>query len=84
MKRIVSMLLTLVMVLALCPVFAAAETAYTEAPMLTEMVNAGELPPVEERLPEDPQVLVNPEVAFTAAHGARRLPTEPITTPILT
>ncbi len=64
MKRILSMLLTLVMVLALCPVFAAAENTYTEAPMLAEKVNAGELPPVEERLPEDPQVLVNPEVGI--------------------
>jgi len=30
---------------------------YHEAPMLAEMVAAGELPPVEERLPVDPQVL---------------------------
>jgi peptide/nickel transport system substrate-binding protein len=31
---------------------------YNEAPMLAEMVAAGELPPVEERLPDDPLVIV--------------------------
>ena len=30
---------------------------YSEAPSLAEMVAAGELPPVEERLPEDPMVI---------------------------
>ena len=30
---------------------------YGEAPMLADMVNAGELPPVDERLPVDPMVL---------------------------
>jgi peptide/nickel transport system substrate-binding protein len=33
-----------------------AEGKYKEAPMLTEMVAAGELPPVDERLPEEPLV----------------------------
>ncbi len=32
-------------------------TEFNEAPMLTELVEAGELPPVEERLPEDPVVI---------------------------
>ncbi|MFW5835946.1 MAG: ABC transporter substrate-binding protein [bacterium] len=32
-------------------------TEYGEAPMLAEQVEAGELPPVEERLPSDPVVL---------------------------
>ena len=31
--------------------------SYKEAPVLTEMVNAGRLPPVDERLPEEPLVL---------------------------
>jgi peptide/nickel transport system substrate-binding protein len=31
---------------------------YNEAPMLTALVAAGELPAVEERLPEEPAVLV--------------------------
>ncbi len=32
-------------------------TEYSEAPMLADMVAAGDLPPVEERLPEDPMVI---------------------------
>ncbi len=32
------------------------ESEYNEAPMLAEMVAAGELPPVDERLPEEPLV----------------------------
>lgn len=31
--------------------------AYQEAPMLTELVEAGELPPVDERLPANPEVV---------------------------
>lgn len=38
--------------------------AYTEAPMLAEMVKAGTLPPIEERLPEKPFV-VGPGVYMT-------------------
>jgi peptide/nickel transport system substrate-binding protein len=36
---------------------AAAPTEFNEAPMLAEMVSAGDLPPVEERLPEEPLVI---------------------------
>lgn len=65
MKKTLSMLLALVMVLALCPVFASAEGAtYTEAPSLAAKVEAGELPPVEERLPSNPDVLEVPEVGI--------------------
>jgi peptide/nickel transport system substrate-binding protein len=35
----------------------AVTAAYNEAPMLAELVTAGTLPPVEERLPEAPQVI---------------------------
>ena len=35
---------------------------YQEAPMLRERVEAGELPPVEERLPDEPLVVDVPEV----------------------
>ena len=35
---------------------------YQEAPMLRERVQAGELPPVEERLPDEPLVVDVPEV----------------------
>ncbi len=40
------------------------EAAYSEAPMLAEKVAAGELPPLEERLPENPFV-VGPGVYLT-------------------
>ena len=33
------------------------ESKYKEAPMLAEMVKAGKLPPVEQRLPEEPLVV---------------------------
>ncbi len=43
---------------------APAPSAYTEAPMLAEKVKAGELPPLEERLPEVPFV-VGPGIYLT-------------------
>jgi len=44
------------------PAPAAPPTKFNESPMLAEMVKAGKLPPVDERLPENPQV-VTPLVA---------------------
>ncbi len=35
----------------------AQDTEYNEAPMLTELVDAGELPPVADRLPSNPRVI---------------------------
>jgi peptide/nickel transport system substrate-binding protein len=51
------------------PTEAPAEPAakYNEAPMLKEMVDAGKLPPVEERLPENP--LVIPVTESTGVYG---------------
>ncbi|MBE0699814.1 MAG: ABC transporter substrate-binding protein, partial [Anaerolineaceae bacterium] len=46
------------------PTEAPMEAAYTQAPMLDEMVKAGTLPPIEERLPENPFV-VGPGVYMT-------------------
>ena len=40
----------------------AATSRYQEAPMLRERVEAGELPPVDERLPDEPLVVDVPEV----------------------
>jgi len=47
-------------------------SAYTEAPMLAAMVAAGSLPPVEERLPENPMIF--PLLEGVGKHGgiARR------------
>lgn len=55
MKKQVISLLAATMV---CFLLAASSAfAYNEAPMLREKVMRGELPPVEERLPENPQVV---------------------------
>lgn len=49
------LLLVLVMLIAALPAISFAEnTTYREAPMLEERVEAGLLPPVEERLPDEP------------------------------
>jgi peptide/nickel transport system substrate-binding protein len=48
--------LVMVLVLALCSA-TFAQTTYNEAPVLAEQVAAGELPPVEERLPAEPLVI---------------------------
>ena len=51
------LILKAVFVLALIFSLSTAAFAYEEAPMLKEKVEAGELPPVEERLPENPLVI---------------------------
>jgi len=53
--RLTVLLIVAVVVLAVMPAFA--QDAYNEAPMLAEQVAAGELPPVEERLPAEPLVV---------------------------
>lgn len=56
MKKL-SLILVLVLLLGMLPTFAIADTSsYSEAPMLAEKVKNGELPPVEDRLPENPRV----------------------------
>ena len=47
---------TLILLGSLAPAFAQ-DMMYSEAPMLAERVAAGELPPVEERLPSNPKVI---------------------------
>src|SRR5262245_65057835 len=49
------------------PPSAAAQGKYKESPLLTEQVKAGKLPPVEQRLPNDP--LVGPVVENTGQYG---------------
>ena len=56
MKKAFAMLLVLTLVLSAFAGAALAETTYTQAPMLAALVEAGELPPLEERLPENPKV----------------------------
>lgn len=54
MKRLYGMLSVVVFLLSFTVVAVASDK---EAPMLSEMVAAGELPPLEERLPEEPLVV---------------------------
>ena len=57
MKK-VSLLLIVAMVLSMVAIPSFAEgVTYTQAPMLDALVESGELPPVEERLPVDPMVI---------------------------
>ena len=53
MKKL-SWLLVLAMLISALTLTASAEGTYTQAPMFDAAVEAGELPPVEERLPENP------------------------------
>lgn len=56
-KRLFSLFLIILAVLALSITVSAQDTEYKEAPMLAEKVAAGELPAVEERLPANPAVV---------------------------
>lgn len=58
MKRALSFVLALAMILCMAPAFAESTPAYGEAPILAERVAAGELPPVEERLPVAEDIFV--------------------------
>jgi peptide/nickel transport system substrate-binding protein len=55
--RIWTALLILALIAPAATTFAQDEMTYNEAPMLAAMVEAGDLPPVEERLPDNPRVL---------------------------
>ena len=52
----VSILLVMLLVLGMCAVPVYAEGEYSQSPYLDDLVASGELPPVEERLPENPTV----------------------------
>ncbi len=69
MKKLLSLLLIALFMATLLPV--SAQDGYSEAPMLAEMVEAGELPPVEERLPVEP-VVIDTEVEIGQYGGAWR------------
>lgn len=57
MKNI-SLFLVITLIISLFSAIpAAAETTYTQAPMFDERVTSGEIPPVDERLPENPKLV---------------------------
>ena len=55
MKRL-ALVLVIVLTSGMLSLSGMAETTYSESPMLSELVEAGTIPPVEERLPEIPHV----------------------------
>ncbi len=56
MKRITLFVFSLLLLMSVS-LTGAQEMTYNEAPMLAAMVEAGELPPIEERLPAEPMVV---------------------------
>ena len=59
-KKLSLLSAVLICVTLLTPILTATPATaqeFNEAPMLKELVDAGELPPVEERLPEEPLVV---------------------------
>ena len=56
MKKL-SWVLVLAMVVSLFAMTATAEGDYSQSPMLDAAVESGDLPPVEERLPETPRIV---------------------------
>ena len=56
MKKFLSIALALILALGMMNIALADEVTYTQAPMFDELVESGELPPVEERLPENPKI----------------------------
>ncbi len=65
-KHVMSMIIV-GMLVALAGIAGAAE--YKEAPMLTEMVKAGDIPPLEERLPDAEDIMVVPVVDSIGQYG---------------
>ena len=56
MKKL-SLILVLAMVVSMFAFTATAEGTYSQSPMLDAKVESGELPPVEERLPNNPKLV---------------------------
>ena len=58
MKKLTTLsIFVLLLILSLSTTIAQDMSSYGEAPMLAALVESGELPPVEERLPSEPQVI---------------------------
>ncbi|RPI99831.1 MAG: hypothetical protein EHM39_05840, partial [Chloroflexi bacterium] len=65
---IITLLLLAAMIVPALPA-GAQDPTYGEAPMLAAKVAAGELPPVEERLPENPRVVELAEGETVGVYG---------------
>lgn len=64
MKKLLLCAMVALLVVGLLPLSMAAEVTYKEAPQLAEKVAAGELPPVQERLPLEPYVSKAEEIGL--------------------
>ncbi len=70
LKRCITLLVALGMILSVTPALAQERpTKFNEAPALAEMVAAGTLPPVEERLPKPEDILVVEPVESIGQYG---------------
>lgn len=56
MKKLTALIVAALMLLTTVGAFAEGTPEYSQAPMLDALVESGELPPVEERLPDNPKV----------------------------
>lgn len=56
MKKLTALVVAALLLLTTVGAFAEDGLAYSQAPMLDALVESGELPPVEERLPDNPKV----------------------------
>ena len=56
MKKFFALLTAVVMMLGMMSFASAEELTYTQAPMFDALVESGEIPPLEERLPENPKI----------------------------
>ncbi len=72
--RIALFLLVLLTLSVSLQLVAAQDMTYGEAPMLAERVSAGTLPPVDERLPENPRVIALPDSVIGTYGGDFRDP----------
>ena len=57
MKKLAMLLVACVFICSMPISGFAEETVYSQSPILDAIVEAGELPPVEERLPDEPKLL---------------------------
>ena len=56
-KRFLAIVFAILILTSISIAITAQDMTYNEAPMLAEKVAAGELPPVAERLPDNPRVV---------------------------
>ena len=56
MKKVLSLLVAVMLLTTAFAGVSAEEMTYSQAPMFDEMVSNGQLPPLEERLPENPKI----------------------------